>query len=337
MKEFKMNKFLKNAIVLIILVIAAAGIFNFKWRQKEEFPNVEKAERPADISPEEWKYILALHEEGKSSNADIEFHGKVIDQDGEPIAGATITIEVVTYVESLKAQLKNGGDVFETTTHVIKSDADGRIYLGACKGRMLEIQNLSKEGYLCPVENLESLGYDKILRNKPLPTRDKPMILKLYRRSLNGVTLTPREVVIYLSSDNTETAVDLVKGEVRSVTTTDMTVSMWADTFVPGKKYDWTVTVNCRDGGIVVADDDVGMYEAPADGYTSSVTWNFESESATWSPRIDRQIYLKGRGGSLYAAIRLTLRTFHTGRGTIEIHYVYNTNGSRILEHEERL
>ncbi len=330
------SKILFLIFFLIVMGIILIGKSKSKL-EKTSPPSAIDIERPADVSPDEWELVLLAHEYEVSNNAEIDFYGKVIDQDGQPVADATVVVETTAYVESLQKQFHAPGGLRERTIHRLKSEKTGVVSLTGQKGQVLHIRDVTKDNYISPAENKLSLMYANDSRDAVLPSRTEPMIFTLRHKTAGYVALKPQEISFKTTTDNTESQIDLLEDKVGSVKTADISLRLWADEFVPGRHYDWSVTLNCNSGGIVAADDNDGLYEAPTVGYTPSVVWRMKANTADYSTGINRKIYLKCRDGSAYAAAMVTVYCGHDGTALVVFRYVINPNGSRILEHEERL
>ena len=59
--------------------------------------SIDGFKRPSDIDDYVWGNILKYASKGKSTNGKVEFYGKVVDQSGEPVAGAVVDASVVSF------------------------------------------------------------------------------------------------------------------------------------------------------------------------------------------------------------------------------------------------
>ena len=123
-------------------------------------------ERPAGVDKAGWKYMLTVRDMMLQSNQSVEFHARVIDQSGLPVADAKLELRL-TYVDEAKVKsptfirMKMGSEIASRPIE-LRSDNQGWLHLSGIKGKILDITGLSKDGYLSnmPEGNYDSLIFD---------------------------------------------------------------------------------------------------------------------------------------------------------------------------------
>ena len=110
------------------------------------FSDEEVDLKPEKFSWEAWAYAIGYHRIEMSENGPIEFYGKVVDEEGEPIPGVSIEILISYNEPSLRKVVANFDSgrqktVFKTT------DFSGLFSLKGEVGRNITIKNFKKEGY----------------------------------------------------------------------------------------------------------------------------------------------------------------------------------------------
>ena len=119
------------------------------------------------------KYIDKLVRMSKMAIEDIEFHGKIIDQYGEPVPDV-----VISYIGSRSLLVGGSG------SGVTQSDIDGRVLIDNARGDGLKINKLSKLGYQLPAEpillnNLK--GGIELESSWSNYTKDNPYIFNVWK------------------------------------------------------------------------------------------------------------------------------------------------------------
>lgn len=206
----------------------------------------------------------------------IEFYGKVIDQHGEPIGGASIKILPVNNAF---------GTSDSSSDFEIASDANGLFSVNNLKALSIGIQ-VTKVGYL-------SLGHGDI--DKPASSRsidyglsdskgerfkdpNKPTLFTLHKIGSVEPMVYIKEKRWRLAVDGTlrKIALDTEKG-IGSHQIEFRFLSGWNQ--IPsgkryGKRYDWSLEAYIPGGGFLKNDSDYNS-EAPKDGYLETIKFEY--------------------------------------------------------------
>lgn len=111
--------------------------------------------RAAGLTDGAWAYLTKLHQMSISQNGPLEFHGRVLDQNNNPVVGARVTTKHIWYDSAWirraypKPPVVNqvGGVPTMTETNVLVTGTDGSFHLTRDEATGLHIQTLEKEGY----------------------------------------------------------------------------------------------------------------------------------------------------------------------------------------------
>ncbi len=115
----------------------------------EEVGKLSKEERdakPKDISWGQWAYAVVSHRTEKGKNGDIEFYGKIVDENGKSIEGVSLKVQISAYGTSLKKKIESGQSS-EIKEFRIDTDKNGMFQIKGENGTRLILRNYEKKGY----------------------------------------------------------------------------------------------------------------------------------------------------------------------------------------------
>jgi len=255
-----------------------------------------------------------------SQNAQAQdFYGKVIDQHGQPVAGAT-ALGTLLWIQ--------GVDVGEKKEqHATQTDQNGEFQFTGFHASRLAVA-VTKEGY----EMGRSPGVYQApnTENKTAPA--ERAIFHMWK--LKGAEpMRAYSISTAIPCDGTPTSYNLLTGEkvsgggdlVIRLVRTPVDINR-------GKPFDWSVTLEIARGGLMEMSD---LYpnEAPADGYQPSITINMSSDMKNWQAALTRSFYFKSRDGQNYGRLAINIQADFQPPPTYigaEVHV--NPSGSRNLE-----
>jgi len=265
----------------------------------------------------------------------VRFWGRVLDQNSDPVEGATIKASVTTL-----RMIKVEGGYREFTILTAQSAADGTFMLDGADGFSLSIRQLSKDGYVLPSAYQAGTRwggatyfycYKSIdgmeIAFRPDPSR--PMIFHLWKLK------KPEPVAI----------IDMSRGgpefKVGAPPTPELFTNMTVTDVGTAQAPQWEVTVSGikSDDGVVKADpSDLFMFQAPASGYTHSIKFKYGmkgTDAIKGEEGAPVRFYVRSKGGRWYSAEECAFFA-PKGDGTIipKIRSWTNPNGSRNLEHD---
>jgi hypothetical protein len=252
--------------------------------------------------------------------APVDFWGKVVDEKGNPVAGARIEYSLMDHPEQ-------GGKQSLGT-----SDAMGLFSLTGKEAANLYVK-VSKEGYYELPESARSLNYYR--RGKEdakLPTKDNPAIFVLKKKGDGAALISVPSKYIGLKNGGAPTAIDLQKGKVATPEAGDLLVECWVDGKDGDSQWNWKYRVTIPGGGIAKRPD-VFSFEAPQNGYQPSIEGSTKVDPASWSDTASGDYFIKLKNGT-YARASLTILGRH--QPTIDLGSIYLNPepGNRNLEYD---
>ena len=248
----------------------------------------------------------------------IKFYGRVIDQHGNPVAGAKVGVSLLRW-----RILDAGGEYHEFTT-----DSEGYFAIKGISGQVLTIRKIEKDGYEIIGENQNSQTFrvEGIRKNK-----SSPYVFQAWKKT-EAEPLVYNDVLIGFSPDGQSYAIDLIKPKkVLNGNSGDIRVRFKRP--LNTNRADWSVVIEGLGGGLVETND-VHMNQAPESGYQP--VWNFEmkKDNSKFRFEVNKKFYLKSREGRCFGRLELVITPFYNDRSVIDAKYWINPNGSRNLQYD---
>jgi hypothetical protein len=249
----------------------------------------------------------------------IEFYGKVVDENEQPIAGAAVSF---TYTRLIPPEGASG-------TNTI-SDKNGLFSLSGVKGSTLEVQ-VAKVGYYSSRrEDQHGFDYKTISGSQPFqPDSNQPIIFHL-RRKRQGVDLITSQhgispaLVISGVHDGSPVRVDFFHQTVGP----DGQLELSSLKPVAGQKpADWWFRISIPDGGLVETTDEFPA-EAPESGYQTTLEYDFKEGDTNRTRNLHKEYYIVFGQPPKYGRVEVDT-SIYTG---IQLSYAINPDGSRNLE-----
>jgi hypothetical protein len=249
--------------------------------------------------------------EDKMESKPMDIYGQVVDQSGQPVVG----VKVQGYVRV---------GIGDDEEHDTETDSQGRFHFLGLRGQGLGIR-LQKQGY--------EYGY-KIPYRRPenyLPDPNNPAIITMWK--LRGAEpMVHDKLHAYIPCDGSITHFDLLTG--KKSPDGDFSVSLTRNplSIVRNKQFDWTVTFEVTNGGLQVITN-IYPNEAPAEGYQSKMTFEFQPNSTNWTTHFTPALYFKGKDGQIYGRMAINIMADFQPPPTLFDADIYaNPAGSRNLE-----
>ena len=248
----------------------------------------------------------------------IDFYGKVVDENTNPVAGASIAFRW----DDLTAK-------DWTRTATTASDAAGLFSMHGGRGATLTV-SVSKAGYYTSHQDIGSFHYAVPNDNQTYsPDQWNPAIFHLWKKG-------QRESLISLKNnyriprDGTPVSIDLATGATASSENGNFVVRCWTQDAGKrsGEKYDWRCVVSIPAGGAVTNNEEFA-FQAPAEGYAPSIEIAMPADRPDWKSDVDVNFFYRladGRYG------RMTFSMIAGGQHFCMIDSVLNPSGSRNLE-----
>lgn len=263
------------------------------------------------------------------ANRPIQFYGKVIDQNNNPIPDVKVNLSI----KLIKAPRPGmfPGDMFDDYT--LTTDTDGFFSLTDAKGELLTMRSLEKPGYEMSQQTVnKGYWYWASPGAEYVPDPNKPEIFEMWKEA-GAEQLVRNSISFGLSYNGTPAGFDLMTGS--QANPGDLRVTLLRDPqqlAFGQRNYEWTATIEIPDGGLIASNDDQ-MYLAPAGGYQSQLVIQMPPNTPGWTDHKDVALYLKLRGGKYYGRANLKFIVgAHRANTPFYIISYINPSGSRNLE-----
>ena len=258
----------------------------------------------------------------------IEFYGKAIDQNDEPLADATVMGHV-----QINDGYRQTLEKYETTT-----DSNGMFEFRGFSGRDLGIA-VSKPGYQRESEHTANsyFKYSLMFREKVHhPDPSNPVIFKMWKLAGAEGMVKGGGGGHLLPCDGTPIYFDLLTSKkVDGGGDLKITLDRHPTQGVSRQKgYDWKSKVEVVDGGLLEVND-VFPYLAPETGYQTFFETNMAAGVPDWKESLEKTFYVKLRNGKMYGRMSIRVRTFSDPPPTqVYFESWLNPTGSRNLEYD---
>ena len=250
------------------------------------------------------------------NRASMDIYGKVVDQNGQPVAGAEV-----------QANIDKGVNLIDAVSeeHQTKTDAQGLFHFLGLHGQGMGIR-FQKEGY----------SYDANLPSERpsnyLPDPNTPLIFSMWK--LRGAEpLVHDQLHDYLPCDGSVTRFDLLTG--KKSTNGDFFVSLSRNpiNIIPNKPFNWLVTLEVANGGLLEFSNQPYPYEAPIEGYQTKVAFDFPTNAPHWNSLFTPAFYFKSKDGKVFGRMTIKIMADYQPPPTLIRAEIYaNPAGSRNLE-----
>jgi hypothetical protein len=283
-------------------------------RKEPQIERVGGAETNEKVSP-----VSEMRNSPDTKNdwrAPINFFGRVVDQDNQPVAGATIYFQWT----DLSAE-----GVSETTT---MSDSEGFFALVGTTGKNLGVK-VHKDGYYVSERDRKSFTYAGENENF-VPDSRNPIVFHL-RKKTKGEPLVGMKKNFRVARDGTPLEIDLLNGNAVAPGHGHFRVECWTqdEGKKRGEKYDWTCRLSVPGGGFLENTNEFAFL-APESGYQEGVEIIMQASAGReWKKDVERQFYFK-LGNGMHG--RMTFAMIAAGDHFCMIEALTNPSGSRNLE-----
>jgi hypothetical protein len=259
-------------------------------------------------------------------NTSIKFYGKVVDQNGQPIAGATVKLVVAG--DPSEFNVSPGKD------YTLETGQDGKFRLMGAFGWSMQVSSIAKPGY--ELSTKAQLGFSYLLApDIHHPDANAPVLFKMWKRGISE-PLVGANKIYKIIPDGQPYTIDLLKYEEKPGASPpgDIIVRInRPEKLAPGKKFDWSYSIEAVEGGIIHTNSDF-LYQAPETGYEPKYEYSATATNAHWFGWSRDQFYIKSRGGQVYGSFEVEVSSDYNG-GYAAFRIVdsaLNPSGSRNLE-----
>jgi len=248
------------------------------------------------------------------NKASVDIYAKVVDQNGDPVAGAKV-----------KGFVKLGfGD---TEEHDTITDAQGQFSFIGLHGQGLGIR-LQKEGY----EYGPKTPFQRAAIYVPDP--NNPVTITMWKE--HGAEPMRHDKNFYkVAADGRLFTIDLTDNRKTDGTNAVGDLRVWIQRpaqIKRAEKFDWRFSMTATDGGLIEVTNVTYLNEAPQGGYQLSYEVNMSSTDTNWQEEITKVFFLKTRNGHVYGHLSVTVIPNYNDVSVFKIESFINPAGSRNLE-----
>jgi hypothetical protein len=266
---------------------------------------------------------MALAEaENRENKKPMDTYGKVVDQDGQPVADA----KVCGFL----------GFVYGSEEHDTTTDAQGNFHFSRLRGTGFGIFP-EKEGYEFNREIWFAANAER--PDNYLPDPKNPWIIHMWKLR-GGEPMNHALTYSFVPWDGNFKQFDLYKSQMDEAwnhhplgTNGELMVRVTrgiAFTNNGIQEFNWTATLEITNGGLLAFNDPY-PYIAPSEGYQTSVTLDGPTNFVDWGNGLRQGYYFKSKGGQVYG--RMIIR-MGAGKNyaSFDAEIYANPNNSRNLE-----
>jgi hypothetical protein len=326
-----MNK--KYLYALLVLLVVLALLWN-KCRRVDQNETQDSARKEVNLestiddsknptnkagSKQPLTRLEKIRDFLKDADAQIDFYGRVIDQEGVGVQGATINYQL-----ERAGKLMAAGDIVNNNEKATcLSTEDGFFSIQEAKGLTLTILSIEKEGYRDGKQNLNSFGYRGTpeLHNADLTTPVNFLLIS------NNIPKTKKLLDKLLTFSWNQGPVEIPIPSVGKIKI--LPERNWTSGQL--RLFDWQVEIS-MDGAELVEIEMGQAKIAPVDGYQKSYKYGSKKEDLQWVGAVRRHYAFRTTGG-LYGFINFDLspdREVEDQSTSLEVRL--NESGSRNID-----
>jgi hypothetical protein len=289
----------------------------------------KEAEQVAKLEQQKPDMVEAIKEIVQRSNVPVEFWGKVLDQDEQPLAGVIIKGNVNYAVE-----LVPGAGSVRYHKFEVETDAIGNFHISGLKGVTLCFDSIDKKGYELSNQVKKAYTYyTGVPQERFKSNASNPVIFHMWGK-IGAETLIAASKFYGIVPDGRPYGIDMLKGQkIEGKKTGDISVSIKRPAqIVPQSKYPWSFTIDAVEGGVLETSDEF-MYQAPENGYQSTFTYTIDATDPNWRETVKKKFYVKSRNGQVYGRMEVEMMSSYQDKAVFNVQYFVNPAGSRNLEY----
>ncbi len=280
--------------------------------------DVVKAYHAGKIDKGDAMLVMGMVEikEAEQNGASMDTYGKVVDQNGQPVAGVKV-----------KGRVHLG--LGEGRDHYTETDAQGQFLFLGLHGIGMNF-DLTKEGY--------EFDYMLPCAQRPgdyQPDPKNPLIIPMWKPR-GAEPLLHRELESRVPYDGTTATFNLTTDQ--KSTNGNLKITLLRSPLKIRRgidKYAWNVKVEMIDGGLLTENSPY-PYWAPESGYQPAFVTGMTSNNVAWNRELKQNFYIKDGQGK-YGRLLIDLFTDAVRPDTgIKIQTWLNPSGSQNLEFDSR-
>jgi hypothetical protein len=246
----------------------------------------------------------------------IDFYGKVVDENSNPIAGANVGF----------GWSETPTEEGERRTNTL-SDREGLFSLRDQRGPSLDV-SVSKPGYASSHNGQWGFIYAHGVK-KYVADPLNPVLFVLHKKGEGAQLVTSQtgmrlEVLVDVPPDRTSVTVDLLQKKVSG--NGQLVISQFKPPFPQATN--WSFSLRIPDGGFIENHDEF-QYQAPESNYQPTLEFDFSKSGTNWVTEVTKQFYITFGEPRKYGWLRIES---NLQQETVFLTYAINPTGSRNLE-----
>ena len=243
----------------------------------------------------------------------IAVYGKVVDEDGSPVADATVEVGV------------NDSPIKSSTNYSKVTDGDGFFSLTGVHGISFSLR-ASKQGYYT---TQRSRGQRNMIapanEDVPQPTESQPVVLVLRKHGQTVPLISASSRQINIPTNGQPINIDLKTGRAGRG---DLQIESWIGDS-DQRRFEWRYRLSVPGGGLVKRNGQFD-FEAPIGDYQSAIEVNMTADAEKWTSDVRNDYFAKLPDGR---HARFSINLYPGKRNFVVIEsYVSLTPGDRNLE-----
>ena len=256
--------------------------------------------------------------DGQAKNIPLDFYGRVVDQDGNPLHGVRI---------DLRLRHWNTAYSGSSTTVNLETDTKGHFHAVDATGDAFDIESILKAGY--ELEPNTRRGY----RAKG-GSAAAPVEFKMWRSDIKEALISDSKSY-RIVPDGRGYFIDLRNSTIGETGVGDIKASInYVTEVVHGQTYDWSAQITVPNGGLLEETNvNSSMYLAPTNGYKSKFQLTQQILGGQSGSIGTRRFFLKLKNGEQYGRMEIQMNAPYNSQvpGRIRISHAINPSGSRTL------
>jgi hypothetical protein len=245
----------------------------------------------------------------------IAFYGRVIDQRGDPVPDATINYTALD-------KFDESGSAYQG-----RSDSNGNFSISGIRGAALSV-GVRKQGYYPILDKSNAsfaYGVGPDPTRKEPPTKESPAVFILQKQGPTEALIRTGGGQTDIPRDGRPLNFDLATGKAGRG---DLQIQTWIGDSNQ-RRFDWSYRLSIPGGGLI---ERTGQFdfEAPEEGYQSSIELKMPATAEKWSSDLPKEYFAKLPNGT-YARFSIE---FYAGHRNFVVltSYLNPAPGSRNLE-----
>ncbi|MDB6175067.1 MAG: hypothetical protein JWL59_4378 [Chthoniobacteraceae bacterium] len=275
--------------------------------------------------------ILMAFNAVESSNQPVDFWGKIIDQNNNPVAGVRVVYSYITEHGTI-SDLSWGFERYHQSE--IISDLAGEFYIGNFRARLLEIKSLAKSDYESTKRGVQNYDYyGSTSEGRFISNKDVPIVFFMIDKEAMKDVVTygsALESGMQVVGDGVPVRWNVRSGKADSNGELQVTFKR-EPIFLSNssERLQWSLKIELIGGGIIAASPADAIYRAPEIGYLSTIDYPKVEQKRGYP---NQAFYFKAADNK-YGRLHLELYAEDKGESArLYIQSWLNSSGGRLLE-----